>query len=1191
MAQAVASAHRQSIHMFRKHIVFICYLFLLAGCATHEEMNDVKARLEALESTRIATVEEQVQSIRRSLTELESTDAALKDYISALEEGAGKLQESIDDASSRIAAMDALIIDLKEKDAELEGRIDALREYVDKQIKESKDWASATFSTLEQYNATVQELADIKADIIAVGENISDLDKELTGKMEAQATAFNAALASLESGLKQWVNEKLKSYCTIAEADAKLRVLELSVQEGDEQLAKELKALQGDLATQKADITAAYKQAIATAISENNGVIDGKIAAAVKEVNDKIDGAIETINGQLADLDLRLKGVEKSVAEILSMIQSIAVVPTYSDGAVAVGESETVIYFEIFPLEAAKKLEEVALTAFSLKAVSTTQTKADVNFVSLPVLGVKYEDGLVAVSTSGEALDAAFFDGIDSMNARLSISSGLSNLSSSYFVIAPQGNQTLTELRLSEYKQRVIDHIYVMDNHQLLIAFVDGTSLQFDQNSTVPHLYLDYDGNWSVSYNDGESTARLMNGAGEYIQAGNVFGDNRIAVRYVAGQDGRYHYIIFNETEPNDILENLGTPVEVDEKNCILSITEDDAKHTVTFEDKNGGVYIFRKLRVTPTSLCILTNKIKLAQGCTVNVEFRVNPSNACFNYDVTSPDCEISLDMLGETTKSSYVTAPTYYKLTKVEQVYNEMGIKKEGQYRAHIADLGLSMDYDELVSLVLTIKNGYGEKAQLSSSAMEIAYSSELITEFKFLQANNPQLLADATATIEGNNITILTPFILDASAMIATFTTSGASAYVEGQKQESGVSVQDFTQPVKYYVDKNEYIVTIKKSELPVVFIDTPGGTAINSKTVWTADTKITIYNPDGSVDYTDDKLNIRGRGNSTWGYPKKPYALKLDKKASILGMPKHKRWVLLANWMDRTLLRNATAFEISRKTGLAWTPRGQFVEVVLNGRYIGNYFLCEQIKIDENRVNIKEMKATDISGEAVTGGYLMELDVYFDEVNKFKSSVRNLPYMFKDPDEEVLQAEQLAYMQNYVNTFESVLYANNWLENRDYEDYIDIDSYIDMWFVFELAVNGEPNHPKSTYCYKDRGGKMYAGPVWDFDWATFRPVTGYSTRYALYYGRLFSDPEFVAEVKARWAACKPGFTSVLNYIDTVSEQLEVSNTLNLSMWPISSTVNGDESLPYDDAITRFKNAYETRLNWLDSAINNL
>ena len=382
------------------------------------------------------------------------------------------------------------------------------------------------------------------------------------------------------------------------------------------------------------------------------------------------------------------------------------------------------------------------------------------------------------------------------------------------------------------------------------------------------------------------------------------------------------------------------------------------------------------------------------------------------------------------------------------------------------------------------------------------------------------------------------------------------------------------------------------------LPTVIINTPDNAPITSKDAWMDNpSTITIIDADGTIDYQASDLSIRGRGNSTWKFPKKPYALKLGSKAEILGMKKHKRWCLLANWMDRTSLRNDMAFQIARQTGLAWTPSGKFVEVILNGRHIGNYYLCEQIKVDKNRLNITEMTETDIEGDALTGGYLMEMDINYDEVNKFHSGTKNLPYMFKSPDEDVLQPEQLAYFENYINTMEASLYADNWLDNRDYAAYMDIGSFVDWWFVHELSMNGEPNHPKSSYVHKDRLGKLKAGPVWDFDWGTFVPskANSFTVKSAIYYGRLFSDPIFVGEVKSRWSAYKSKFEQIPTYVRTIATQIKKSNEIDLEMWPLSAnangSVNGDAELSFDDAVERVISAYTNKLEWLDEQITNM
>jgi hypothetical protein len=344
---------------------------------------------------------------------------------------------------------------------------------------------------------------------------------------------------------------------------------------------------------------------------------------------------------------------------------------------------------------------------------------------------------------------------------------------------------------------------------------------------------------------------------------------------------------------------------------------------------------------------------------------------------------------------------------------------------------------------------------------------------------------------------------------------------------------------------------------------------------------------------TVDY-EGTMSMKGRGNSTWSYPKKPYALKLDSKSKILGMKKHKRWCLLANWMDRTLMRNAVSYEIARRTtGMAWTPSGKYVEVVLNGKHIGNYWLCEQIKVDGNRVDITELDTKATEGDAITGGYIFELDLYFDETYKFKSSIYNLPWQFKDPDE--VNDAQFAYVQDYVTKMETALSDETQFANREFVKYMDLNSFVDWWFVYELSMNSEPNHPKSSYMNKDvdsKDGRIKAGPVWDFDWGTYTPskTSSYTIINTIYYKRLFKDAEFKQLVKSRWNEQKAQFQSIADsYIDGLRESLRASDKINNAMWPISSTVNGDEKMSWDEAVDRLKNAYQAKLNWLDTQIN--
>ena len=539
-------------------------------------------------------------------------------------------------------------------------------------------------------------------------------------------------------------------------------------------------------------------------------------------------------------------------------------------------------------------------------------------------------------------------------------------------------------------------------------------------------------------------------------------------------------------------------------KDIVESVTLNEITEVYTIILKNEQQYVFyTKEMVFPTGLAVLTNEVKFLKNTEVAIEFRVNPSNAIFNYDVNSGDCQIAFDMTNKVTIRSYVTDPEQCRLTRIEQVKDTNGNVREGQYIAYVVDNGGYNAYVYNLALVMSTKDQDGNAIQLSSSAI----------------------------TLERK-----------------------------------------------------------KDTHLPVVIIHTENKTEIMDKENWINATMI-IDGVGLFPDY-EGTTGIRGRGNSTWAYPKKPFALKLDTKSEILGMPSHKRWVLLANYIDRTLIRNHIAFEISKRTGLEWTVRGEFVEVVLNDVHLGNYYLCEQIKPDNNRVDITEMKANDLDEESITGGYLLEFDSNYDEVNKFRSKIFDYPVMFKEPDEEVLQPAQLEYMQNYINTFEELLTAPDFATTREYVSLIADTTFIDWWFVMELTCNDEAIHPRSSYFYKDRMDVLKAGPIWDSDWKTFaeQKVMGFYAKESLYYSQLFKDPEFVRKVKERWATFKPAFEEITELILTVGLSLDISAELNDAMWSLQNVNNNNEDNLYsfNSAIHRMSGIYANRLKWLDGQI---
>ena len=583
---------------------------------------------------------------------------------------------------------------------------------------------------------------------------------------------------------------------------------------------------------------------------------------------------------------------------------------------------------------------------------------------------------------------------------------------------------------------------------------------------------------------------------------------------------------------------------------------------------------------VKPTSLEQIYveagEELYLGNGTTSHFKINITPKD----FDILSSRTAVSIEVVESNITYFQGKTPIFYSLAGIEKI-------DAGCYKVSIRDLNKGEKYKDKIRLVIRTVTEEGTKT-LASDPFAVSYAGNNVLGLSFLKKNNPTaLLEDFTLDVESSYITLHSPFVTNPN-LVLSFQTEASKVMVGNVEQVSGETVNNFLKPVTYSFvsatgETRQLTIQVKHSGLPVVFINTPAAAEIPPKTSdWLGNTNITIYNTDCSIAYSGI-TGIRGRGNTTWKYPKKPYALKLESKAEILGMPKHKRWVLLANWLDRTLLRNHVSFQIARQTDLAWTPRGQFVEVVLNGTHIGNYYLCEHIKIDKNRVNIDELDEDEVDG-----GYMMEIDTYYDEAFKFKSAKKNFPYMFKDPDE--VNDSQFAFMQDFINNLEGSLYEKDRFNTGEFMQYLDIESFADWWIALELTGNTETKHPKSTYVHKDKGGKLKAGPVWDFDWKTFRLNNQeWVSKSTLYYDALFEDPTFVATVKERWNKYLPRFREISAFIQTEADKIRNSEEINHQMWPVTKDTNEDIDLSFTEAVARMKQSYEQKLEFMDREIN--
>lgn len=386
------------------------------------------------------------------------------------------------------------------------------------------------------------------------------------------------------------------------------------------------------------------------------------------------------------------------------------------------------------------------------------------------------------------------------------------------------------------------------------------------------------------------------------------------------------------------------------------------------------------------------------------------------------------------------------------------------------------------------------------------------------------------------------------------------------------------------------------------LPTLAISTTFGAAITSKEEYvTGNYRIT--GTDGVL-MQEGALEIRGRGNTTWTMmPKKPYRLKLGSSTALMGMPANRHWVLLANYSDKTLIRNDVTFELSRKLGMEWTPRSQFVEMSLNGSYQGIYQLVEHIRIAPDRVNIPELKASDTSATNVTGGYLMEVDERRGEDFCFKSTRTVMIFCLSNPEtlNDPAWARHRAYITNYIKQTDDAIFGPQFTDPQaGYAAYIDVESAIRYYIINELFKNVDGNLRLSTYLYKKRGGKLFFGPVWDFDLAIGNvnydgadQVQGWHIRTAPWFTRLFQDPAFAAQVKARWAEMRRDkvVESIFTYVSARQAYLNKVQVRNFAKWPILSTwvwPNRVVTGSYDGEVNAMSFWLFQRHAWMDAQI---
>lgn len=344
------------------------------------------------------------------------------------------------------------------------------------------------------------------------------------------------------------------------------------------------------------------------------------------------------------------------------------------------------------------------------------------------------------------------------------------------------------------------------------------------------------------------------------------------------------------------------------------------------------------------------------------------------------------------------------------------------------------------------------------------------------------------------------------------------------------------------------------------LPRLYLDTDGK-EVESRTQY-LNASISIEGTKRKYQLEETPVRIRGRGNSTWlHFDKKPYKLRFGKKTDLFGMGAAKEWVLLSNSFDETMMRNYLAFSIAEELGMEYSTEFQFVNVFMNGDYIGVYLLCEQTEAGESRVNVEEA----IPAQVDTGYFIKGIDTIekdetardfeVDEVNGlYLGDKGNFRFYIKSPGGSECTDAQYSYISEYVNQVNDAILSKDW---ETVCALVDVDSMVKMFLVDEVTLNNDMGY--CFYLYKKAGGKLYFGPPWDYDqscggssWGGTTYVgweTG-STHY--WYNTLVEIPEFRAAVAAEYKEHQDFFHELCDFLDKTVEKNHYDIAMNNDLW---------------------------------------
>ena len=395
----------------------------------------------------------------------------------------------------------------------------------------------------------------------------------------------------------------------------------------------------------------------------------------------------------------------------------------------------------------------------------------------------------------------------------------------------------------------------------------------------------------------------------------------------------------------------------------------------------------------------------------------------------------------------------------------------------------------------------------------------------------------------------------------------------------------------------------------TNLPAVYINTFDGSTIDSKYNYKYAKLWRIQ--DGVTEFIDS-LQIRGRGNSTWTVPKKPYRVKFKNKEKFLGKgyANARNWTLLANCVDKSLIRNAVASFIAKELGQPFVPAAKFVDLSLNGTFIGNYQISDHIDVRKHRINIVEQEEYPTGESDISGGYFMEMGAPARSQEVWFNTNGGVSVAIKSPDEDVVDYSQMSYLRDFMNKVEDHIFSEDFTDPENgYRQLFDSLSLASWFLTVEYGANCDGFY--SMYCYKEQGDDhLYMGPIWDYDIAfnncyrlgemTNKLQLNAGYPQGAYEGkewfiRMYEDPWFRNLIGRRWHKAvlqEKLVDKTLAFVDSLAAELEESQQLNFQVWPINQRTWDELQLfsTYQEGIEYLKRFLVDHATYLSSVFPN-